>query len=136
MTATALLPWVADVGRRFTLTVEGKRPLTTNKVADMNRFAWAAVTKKSRRVWLDLAASNDLPRLDRCVITVTPLHKDNRSPQDPAACAPEAKAAIDGLVDAGVLADDNGRHLLAVAFLPPEVTGCNGLRLTITEVLP
>jgi hypothetical protein len=44
------------------------------------------------------------------------------------------KAAIDGIVDAGVLDDDNPDHLLYVTFYPVEVIGRDGLRLTITEI--
>jgi len=45
------------------------------------------------------------------------------------------KAAIDGLVDARVLEDDNDRHVIALTFLPVEIGQQNGLRLTITEIL-
>ena len=38
---------------------------------------------------------------------------------DTMASAPTVKAAIDGLVDAGVIPDDTGKHLAAVTFLPP-----------------
>lgn len=136
MAVTALLPFVADVRRKFVVQVDcDARPVTTNAVANMHRMAWAGKTAKTRALWCDVIKTANVPHLEQVVITITPLHKDKRSPQDPAACAPEAKAAIDGLVDAGVLEDDNGKFLVAVVFLPPEITGSNGLRMTINEVV-
>lgn len=136
MAVTALLPFVADVRRKFIVQIDCEaRPVTMNAVANMHRMAWANKTAKTRALWCDVIKTANVPPLEQVVITITPLHKDKRSPQDPAACAPEAKGAIDGLVDAGVLVDDNGKFLVAVVFLPPEITGSNGLRMTINEVV-
>jgi hypothetical protein len=123
-------------GRAWTIDHPGHRPLTTNRVADLQRFVWARHTKTVRRDWWLLARQHKVPRLGRAVVTVTPLHRDRRSPQDAAACAPEAKAAIDGLVDAQVLPDDNADHLALVVFTPPDVCGVDGLRLHIEELTP
>lgn len=116
---------------KWVLRSTGARPLTVNAVAGLHRQRWAAHTAEVRGVWWLLAKEAKVPRLARAVITATPLHADNRSPQDPAACAPEVKAAIDGLVDAKVLPDDRGEHLAAVVFLPPRVDGVDGLELVI-----
>jgi len=123
-------------GRSWALEHTGKRPLTLNRVADLHRMAWATYTKRTRKTWRELAEAHGIPALDRIVITATPLHADRRSPQDACACAPATKAAIDGLVDAGVIPDDNGKHLLLVVHTPPAVTGHNGLRLLIEELTP
>lgn len=119
--------------RTWDLRSEGDRPLTINKVAKMHRQQWAAHTSEVRGVWWHLAQEAKVPRLQRARITVTPLHADLRSPQDVAACAPEAKAAIDGLVDAGVLPDDTPDHLLSITFAPPHICGVNGMHLRIEE---
>lgn len=109
--------------------------MTVNRVATLHRQAWATHTREVRGMWHLLALEAKVPPLDRARVVVTPLHANNRSPQDVAACAPEAKAAIDGLVDAGVLADDTARHLLAVTFCPPRVEpGIDGMELCIEEV--
>jgi hypothetical protein len=50
--------------------------------------------------------------------------------QDVAACVPAVKAAIDGLVDAGVFLDDSPAHVTAVVFKQPE-RGEPALRLEI-----
>lgn len=36
-----------------------------------------------------------------------------------------------GLVDAGVLPDDGPAHLVRLTFLPPDICGHDGLRLTV-----
>jgi hypothetical protein len=68
------------------------------------------------------------------VLTAIPLHANRSSPQDTGACAPEVKAAVDGLVDARVLPDDTGDHVLLIVYTPPVFVGTNGLRLLIEEV--
>ena len=126
MTATAL--------RTVTLEATGRRPLTVNMVARIHRQQWAAHTRATRELWWGLAKQAKAPKLQRARITAIPLHCDGRSPQDCAACAPEVKACVDGLIDAGVLPDDSPAHLLSLTFLPPEVCGTDGIRLLIEEV--
>lgn len=124
---------MSDTPRTWTIEDHPGRPLTVNRLASMHRQAWATHTRHTREAWAWLARQAELPRLERCRITATPLHANRRSLQDPSACAPEVKAAIDGLVDAGVLADDNGDHVAAIEYLPPEITGRDGLRIQIEE---
>lgn len=119
--------------RTWTIEYWYGRPLTLNAVASMHRQQWATHTRELRGEWARLAAMHSVPRVERCRITGTPLHANRRSPQDPGACAPAVKAAIDGLVDAGVLADDNGNHVAEIRFLPPDICGHDGLRLDIQE---
>lgn len=120
--------------RIWTLDEHGERPLTVNKVADMHRQQWARHTKATRAVWRVLALERPrVPKLDRITVDVYPLHADKRSPQDVGACAPHAKAAVDGLVDAGVIANDTPDIVVRITFHPPIVAGHNGLRLIIRE---
>lgn len=117
------------------LEVLGERPLTVNQVAKMDRHSWANHTRRTREAWGWVAKADRTAGMNRVTIDVVPLHRNGSSPQDPGACAPEAKAAIDGLVDAGVLLDDNGAHVAAITFLPPVTDrGVDGLRLILTEV--
>lgn len=120
-------------GRTWDLDRFGERPLTVNKVSSMHRQAWAKHTKHERAMWKWLAEDAQVPHLTACRIIATPLHRTKASPQDVAACAPAVKAAIDGLVDAGVLDDDSPQYLTEVVFRPPWVCGADGLRLTIEE---
>ena len=115
----------------WTLEALGARPLTVNRVVALHRMQWATHTRQTRALWTHLA--RNVPQLVAASCDVIPLHKDFRSPQDVAACAPEAKAAIDGIVDAGVLPDDSPTFLQSVTFYAPEVCGFDGLRITIRE---
>lgn len=54
----------------------------------------------------------------RAVIEVRPQQARGRL-ADPGAHEPAAKAAIDGLVDAGVLPDDTGEHVVEVRYHAP-----------------
>jgi hypothetical protein len=63
-------------------------------------------------------------------ITAQPHQKGGRL-QDVSACNPAVKAAIDGLVDAGVMQDDSPEFLTAITFLQP-VRAENALTLHIT----
>ncbi len=120
--------------RTFEIVHDGLRPLTVNGVVNLHRHAWAKRTRTTRGLWFTYAREHDVPPMERAAIEATPLHKNRASPQDVAACAPEVKAAIDGLIDAEVLPDDDATHLVSITFLPPEIVGFNGLRLRITEV--
>lgn len=120
--------------RWWTVKSIGARPLTVNAVAGLHRQAWAKHTASTRAEWTWLARAARVKPCQSVELTVTPLHKDRRSPQDVAACAPEAKAAIDGLVDAGLIPDDSPEHLLRVVFLPPLICGEDGMAIDIQEV--
>lgn len=120
-------------GRTWDLTDTGTRPLTMNEFRRLHYHVWSARCADTRKLWADLTRKARVPRLQRARITVTPLHRDARSPQDVAACCPEAKAAVDGIIDASVLPDDDPTHLLAITFLQPDVCGHNGMRIRIEE---
>jgi hypothetical protein len=120
--------------RSWSVVDDGERPLTVNAVAKMHRQAWAKHTKLTRERWGWLATHYGIGQCSAVELVVTPLHANRRSPQDVAACAPEAKAAIDGLVDAGLIPDDSPEHLLSVTFLPPLVGGVDGMAIDIREV--
>jgi crossover junction endodeoxyribonuclease RusA len=123
------------VPRVFVIEDEGERPLTMNKVTSMNRFSWAAHTRTVRERWHWLAKAAKVPHLDSVSIVVEPLARTRASLQDAAGCAAEAKAAIDGIVDAGVLDDDSGQFVTSIEFLPMKTDGRNGLRITLKENL-
>lgn len=122
--------------RTWELRCVGARPLTINVVARIHRHQWAQQTRESRRVWWALAKQAKVPALAKARIEIVPLHKNLKAPQDPAACAPAAKAAIDGLVDAGVLPDDTGEYVASIEFFPPAVEGVDGMLVRIIEVAP
>jgi hypothetical protein len=120
--------------RWWTVRSTGRRPLTVNAVVNLHRMAWAKHTADTRAEWTWLARAAKVQPCEAVELTVTPLHSSRRSPQDVAACAPEAKAAIDGLVDAGMISDDSPAHLLRVTFLPPAIGDVDGMAIDIAEV--
>lgn len=69
------------------------------------------------------------PKMERAFITVWSQHPGGVLP-DPDAPSPSVKAALDGIVDAGVLPGDTGKHVGGVLYLPP-VKGPKGSRPTL-----
>ena len=100
----------------FILTYQ-RRPITTNAERAGNRWGRAETTKEWREAFAWIARKEHVPRMRWINVTVQPFQKRGRL-QDTAACNPSAKAAIDGLVDAGVVPDDSGEFVRQITFLP------------------
>lgn len=82
------------------------------------RLHWADKAKRTRniRAYTALKARNDhVPTYETAHVTAWIEYPTNGR-ADVANSAPTVKAAIDGLVDAGVLPDDDTRHLLGPDF--------------------
>ncbi|MFI2620454.1 hypothetical protein [Streptomyces sp. NPDC018584] len=72
----------------------------------------ARFVKVIRQAAWAMARHHKMPALQRAHIFYV-IHPDTRGRRrDPGNWSPSAKAAVDGLVDAGVLPDDNHHHLL------------------------
>ena len=116
--------------------VHHERPYTAN---ESRRWHWARRAKADaawRQTFCWLAKAAAVPHLEACRIEVTHYVARRGNWPDSAACAPCAKAGIDGLVDAGVIDDDDPTHLVEtvyrVAAMPdawrkPGVTGALGV---------
>lgn len=124
---------LTHVTRRYWIE-DHVRPWTTNSERTWHHYKRASTVKDARERWALLAKAAQVPRLTRIRIDAVPLAKDNRWRSDVGACYPAVKAAIDGLVDAQVIPDDNPKHLDAITFHAPQVVGRDGLRLVISEV--
>ena len=120
----------------YTLRYE-KRPWTLNserqggygkQKGGGGKFGRAARTKEWRAKFAELA--KDLAPLRTAGITVLPEVRNNVMP-DTGACIGAVKAAIDGLVDAGVLPDDGPRYVRSLLFLAPVVTGVDALVICV-----
>lgn len=85
-------------------------------------------TKEWRAKFAELAAG--YPPLRSIEVTVLPEVR-NRTMPDTGACIGAAKAAIDGLVDAGVIPEDGPKYVRRLTFLAPVVTGVDALVLRI-----
>lgn len=119
----------------WALEVVGRRPTTLNQERKTNNWGARATDTRWWREQFRLCAEQaDIPLHDKLYVSVYPLHKNGRSPQDVGACFPAVKAGIDGLVDAGVLEDDTPDMLVRIDFHAPVIDGVDGLRLVVRGV--
>lgn len=121
-------------GRKWTVTYKA-RPISLNASYGHHRKERTAHVIEWRNTFWALAKESKVPRLE--AITVTVVTKLNGPMQDIGNDYVSAKAAIDGLVQAGVIANDTGDHLRALTFLPPTRVPPSepcSLSLIITEV--
>jgi hypothetical protein len=114
----------------FVLRYE-KRPWTLNVERQNNRWQRAKLVAEWRAEFARLATDRQLPALPAVHITAIPHLRNRASMPDTGACIGAAKAAIDGLVDAGVLAEDGPKVVLSLLFVAPEVTGIDALELEV-----
>lgn len=78
-----------------------------------HRHHWASVASRRRelRRWAaHLAAATRAPRLGRARVTAV-VRTSSHGRRDPLNWAPTVKPLLDGLVDAGLLPDDDADHL-------------------------
>lgn len=113
----------------WTLTYDAK-PWSLNQERTKH-WAWRRERVeewKSAFYWL--AKDARVPALERIAVIV-----DVEMPgvvQDPVNCYPAAKAAIDGLVMAGVVMDDSPEYVASITFTAPRHAKKPKLTLTIT----
>lgn len=110
-----------------------ERPFTTNTERRWHHHQRAVVVRRWRSAFALLATEARIPTLDAIEVTVTPYLANRRGLQDVAGCFPAAKAAIDGLVDAGCLVDDGPDRVTALIFKTPVIGEGDALKLVITE---
>lgn len=118
--------------REWTLTVASGLPML-NLNQRMHWAKKAQLTKHWRRLALVNAMAADLPRnLDRVHITAHVTKPTNRA-YDVHNLLPTLKAAVDGLVDYGLIPDDTNAHLVG-PDLRQGGKGDRAITLTITEL--
>lgn len=91
----------------------------------------AKLTRDWRGAFAELAQIDKIPMLETLEAEVLPICRDRRR-GDVGNVFPAAKAAIDGLVDAGVIPDDTDDYLRGLTFRPSLILGYAALRLVIT----
>lgn len=82
------------------------------------RLHWAVRARRTADLKADaarVARAARVPRLER-VRVVGVVHPPDRRRRDPHNLYPTLKAYIDGIVQAGVLIDDDSQHLVSVAM--------------------
>lgn len=104
-----------------------------------DRLHWrerARRTKIIRTLARVIARTELLPVPTPATITVQ-VHRPRRTRADAQNASPTLKAACDGLVDAGILPDDDDQHIAAVTYTAGEPTGlARQYALTITLTGP
>jgi crossover junction endodeoxyribonuclease RusA len=116
------------------LRIEGRRPTSLNASRRMHHHARAT----DDEMWRTFAGwSAKAIRAETihglAVVTAIPLLRGQD--QDTGACYPSVKAAIDGIVDAGVLAGDTGKHLAWIKLCAPRRSAVEGLELIVEPAL-
>jgi crossover junction endodeoxyribonuclease RusA len=114
------------------------RPWTVNSERGRGGAAghWsktAALTKEWRFAFFVYAKQAKIPRLQSAFVTVRQFTPDRRRP-DPGSIYPAVKAAIDGVIDAGVLPDDGPEYIDGLLFEPAAVGTGNEMVLIIEGV--
>ena len=120
--------------RQWTLTYNERPDFTLNKERTVHHMVRAKKVKEWREAFKELAEDAMMPRLEVVEVTAQPFVMTGRYRQDTAACFPNVKAAVDGLVDAGVLIDDNAKVVTKLTFLAP-LYGRDCLELTVLEII-
>jgi hypothetical protein len=115
--------------RSWTLTHRA-RPWTTNTERRMHYHERADNVKLWKEAFWGLALEAKVARCQRVRFTVEVRLRGKRA-IDFDACAPAAKAAVDGLVAARVIPGDGAGHVESITFLEP-VTGAERDEFTIT----
>lgn len=108
-----------------------KRPWTINGERAGGKWKGIALTKEWRTAFAWLALEQRIPLLGCVTVTARPELKNRGHMPDTGACMGAVKAAIDGLVDAGVLEDDGPDQVAALTFCAPVVTGKDALTIHI-----
>jgi hypothetical protein len=111
--------------------LDEQRPWTANAERGWHYHKRADMVKSARTRFYYLALQAAIPKQDQIIVMAQPLLKSRRSRPDVAACYPTVKAAIDGIVDAGIIPNDTDNHLSAIIFLPAEIGKIEGLRVSI-----
>lgn len=111
-----------------------QRPWTLNKERKENRFVRAERVKEWRSAFHLLALEAKIPRLPAIGLDVQARLTGVQ--QDPVALFPAYKAALDGIVDAGVVPDDTWDYVKNVNFLPPEKGKPHALIVWVYEADP
>ena len=118
--------------REWTLTVQSELPfLNLNQ-----RMHWAKkaqLTKHWRRLAMVNAMAADLPRNLNRVHIIAHVTKPTNRQYDVHNLLPTLKAAIDGLVDYGLIPDDTNQHLVGPDLRQGD-KGPAAVVITITEL--
>jgi hypothetical protein len=137
---------VEDLAGKSACSVEGSTPaqnmrenypdvsleLGPQRIHTSNhRLHRAEKMRRTRQIrTMALLLAKPLRAMEKARITAVICPRDHRS-TDAHNAQPSVKAAIDGVVDAGVLPDDNNRHLLGLTFIAGQSTKAGVWRIDL-----
>lgn len=124
--------YLRDVPTFVSVVRYDRRPWTLNAERRMHRMERAALAREWREAFAWLARAERVPSFEQAVVIVQP-HVARGPFQDCDACHPAAKAAIDGLVDAGVLITDGPRHVVEIRYVAALHDSKDGLSLILCQ---
>jgi hypothetical protein len=110
-------------------TYEAK-PVTLNKWRTLHYMQCSKIRREWREAFHYLYLANPQAfRGEQVEIIVE--HEVKGRWQDPVSCAECFKAALDGLVDGGMIVDDSPEYVRSVTFMMPVKTGRDALTLRV-----
>ncbi|WP_406153171.1 hypothetical protein OG217_05600 [Streptomyces sp. NBC_01023] len=123
-------------GRSWTLLMPYGDLLTSNQ--RLHHMAEHRLRKRLRQEAALTVRGQRLPSLERAAVYYVLHPRPIKRKRDPGNWSPTAKAYVDGLVDAGLLPDDNSAHLLGPypEMGAPVTTGGARLSLVVVELAP
>lgn len=118
------------MARSWTLRYD-ERPWSLNMERSWHYHKRAKFVKQWRDAFKELAEAQDIPLLGGITVVATPVLRGRV--QDIGNCFPAAKAAVDGLIDAGVIQDDAPEFLHGLTFKHPIKSKTDALILEVIE---
>lgn len=111
-----------------------KRPWTVNAERRMHYHARAKLVKEWREVYAEMVKEQGIPALNTIGIEVYVTSR-TKALADTGACFAAHKAAVDGIVDAGVVPDDKGEYVKWITFYPVNyLQGIDSMTIKIVEL--
>lgn len=112
------------------------KPFRDNLLNANQRRHWSH-RQRLTKVWRESTAwrarGASVPRLNRARIVVEFSFGDHQR-RDVSNYQPTAKAIVDGLIDAGLLPDDNDRHLIGPDLRRADRPGAPQIRVIVTDL--
>ena len=131
MNRTATARARAVPGEGLAIIYEGKVTLVNARKS--RHWAKNAAENKTLREWAGWAAVEAKVGDLSPVTIIFQLTTRTAHRVDVDACQGASKPIIDGLVDAGVMPDDNGDHVKSISYFAPVHTGVDSLRVIVTR---
>jgi hypothetical protein len=112
-----------------------QRPWTLNVERSGSTSKWrrAELVREWRQAFHWLAVEAGRPTFTAVEVVARPELRNRSGMPDTGACIGAVKAAIDGLVDAGVLPGDGPSIVRRLTFEAPVVTGVDALVVTVRQ---